>query len=128
MDANGWETVGDLGRFDPDGYLFLADRRNDLIIPGGANIYPTEVELALTAHPAVTEAVVIGLPDLGQRTHVLVQLDSPAGIDAETLDRFARERIVRYKCPRSYEFVDGPLRDDAGKVRRSKLIAERQRG
>ncbi|MBP2472291.1 bile acid-coenzyme A ligase [Crossiella equi] len=129
-DEDGWETVGDLGHFDADGYLFLADRRQDLIISGGANIYPAEVELALMAHPSVLEAVVLGLTDsdLGQRTHALVRLDPERAdeVDADALDEFARTRLVRYKCPRSYEFVDTPLRDDAGKVRRSRLAAERQ--
>lgn len=121
-----WETVGDLGHFDEAGYLFLDDRRTDLIISGGANIYPAEVEAALAAHPAVIEAVVVGLPDedLGQRVHAIVS-SSEASLGSEELSAFLAKRLVRYKTPRSYEFIEGPLRDDAGKVRRSALVAAR---
>jgi bile acid-coenzyme A ligase len=121
-----WHSVGDMGYLDEDGYLFLADRRTDLIISGGANIYPAEVEAALSAHPEVVEAVVIGLPDddLGKRVHAIVQSVDPE-LDEAGLDTFMREQLTRYKCPRSYEFVDGPIRNEAGKVRRTALADER---
>ena len=75
-----WETFGDLGRIDEDGYLYLADRRTDLIISGGANIYPAELEAAIDAHPAVLASVVVGLPDedLGQRAHAIVEVRAEA--------------------------------------------------
>ena len=75
--ADGWESVGDMGRFDADGYLYLGDRRSDMILSGGRNIYPAEVEAALDEHPAVRSSCVIGLPDddLGNRVHALVELD-----------------------------------------------------
>lgn len=121
----GWETVGDMGWMDTDGYLFLADRKADMIQVGGANVYPAEIEGALLEHPQVRSAVVIGLPDedLGQIPHALVELDDPLTDD----DLYAHlvERIARYKIPRSFEQVSEPLRDDAGKVRRSTLAAER---
>ena len=124
-----WETFGDMGHLDDEGYLYLADRRTDLIISGGANIYPAEVEAALETHPAVLSSAVIGLPDedLGQRVHAIVQLDPRVKpeVSARDLADFLTTRLVRYKTPRGYEFVEAPLRDDAGKVRRSALRAAR---
>ena len=97
-----------------------------MILTGGANIYPAEVEAALQEHPAVRSCAVIGLPDedLGNRVHAIVEADA-ATLDADELLAFAGERLAKYKLPRSVEFVDEPLRDDAGKVRRSALRAER---
>lgn len=119
-----WESYGDLGRIDEDGYLYLADRRTDLIISGGANIYPAEVEAAIDAYPGVLASVVIGLPDddLGQKVHAIIEVaeDVPP-INLESLKRFLGERLVTYKQPRSYELTRERLRDDAGKVRRSAL-------
>lgn len=120
-----WETYGDLGHVDADGYLYISDRRTDMIVCGGANIYPAEVESALDAHPGVLSSIIVGLPDpdLGQRLHAIIQPD-PAWsgiVDDEAVLAFLSERIVRYKIPRSFEFVDTPLRDDAGKARRSAL-------
>jgi bile acid-coenzyme A ligase len=113
---------------DEDGYLYIADRRTDLILCGGANVYPAEVEAALMAHPGVETAIVIGLPhpDLGAAPHAIIRPEAgrPQPSEAE-LSAFASERLARYKTPRSYEFTDQPLRDEAGKVRRSRLRAER---
>ena len=118
---DGWETVGDLGWLDAEGYLYLADRKTDMILVGGSNVYPAEIEAALDAHPAVRSSAVIGLPDedLGQRLHALV--DAPAGVSEESLREHLAERLVAYKIPKSFELVSEPLRDDAGKVRRSAL-------
>ncbi|HXW31200.1 MAG TPA: AMP-binding protein [Xanthobacteraceae bacterium] len=125
----GWESIGDMGWMDEEGYVYIADRRTDLILRGGANIYPAEVEAALDAHPDVGSSVVIGLPDdeMGQRVHAIVQpkLDAVARLNAADLQRFLDDRIVRYKIPESYEFTNDCLRDDAGKVRRSALREER---
>ncbi len=127
LHAEGWESIGDIGWMDEDGYVFLADRRTDLILRGGANIYPAEVEAALYGHPDVETAVVIGLPDadLGQRVHAIVQPKAGAGLDAEALAGFMAEQLARYKIPESYEFSREMLRDDAGKVRRSAIRVER---
>jgi bile acid-coenzyme A ligase len=115
----GWDTLGDLGWMDEDGFLYVSDRRTDLILSGGENVYPAEVEAAIDAHPRVLSSVVVGMPDddLGQRVHAVVQ---PADDAVESADIVAHvaERLVRYKVPRSVEFTDEPLRDDAGKVRR----------
>jgi bile acid-coenzyme A ligase len=126
--ADGWESLGDLGYLDDDGYLYLVDRKTDMIVTGGANVYPAEVEAALDSHPAVLSSAVIGLPDddLGQRIHAIVQTRSP--VLEPALCEYLEDHLVRYKIPRSIEFVDQPLRDDAGKVRRSALREARLRG
>ena len=102
-------------------FVYLADRRTDLILSGGANIYPAEVEGALLEHPAVESCAVVGVPDddLGQVVHAVVHLVGPA--TEEELGAHLQGRLVRYKIPRTWEFVDEPVRDDAGKVRRSSL-------
>lgn len=122
----GWESLGDMGWFDEDGYLYLGDRMQDMILSGGANIYPAEVESVLQEHPAVRSVCVIGLPDedKGNIVHAIVEAD-PAVLEPAELQGFAAERLARYKLPRTVEIVDHPLRDDAGKVRRSQLRAER---
>jgi bile acid-coenzyme A ligase len=125
----GWESLGDLGWLDADGYLYIADRRTDLIISGGANVYPAEVEAALAAHPGVADAVVIGIPDedMGTVVHAIVQLKFHDGNrpNGGQIQEFLAERIAKYKVPRTVEFIDTPLRDDSGKVRRSQLRNER---
>ena len=122
---DGWESIGDLGWMDADGYVYLADRRSDLILRGGANVYPAEVEAALEEHPAIRSCAVVGIPDddLGQRVHAVI--DAPDGIAEADLRAHMARRLVDYKCPSSYDFVDEPVRDDAGKVRRSLLASER---
>lgn len=121
----GWESIGDIGWLDKDGYLYLADRRTDMILVGGANVYPAEVEAAIDEHPLVQSSCVIGIPDddLGNRVHAIVQ--HREGLAMIDLEQHLSERLVRYKRPRSIEFVTTPLRDDAGKVRRSQLREER---
>ena len=122
----GWESLGDMGRVDAEGYLYLGDRMQDMILTGGSNVYPAEVEAALQEHPLVRSCCVIGLPDedLGQRIHAIVEADVEQ-VRADELLRFLGDRLVRYKVPRTIELVQEPLRDDAGKVRRSQLRAER---
>ncbi len=123
--AGGWESLGDMGYVDEEGYIYLTDRKADMILSGGANIYPAEVEAAIDSHPAVRSSAAIGLPDddLGQIVHAIV--DAPGMIDSGELLDFLSERLARYKIPRSIEFTDEPLRDDAGKIRRSALLADR---
>ncbi len=122
----GWESLGDVGWLDEDGYLYLGDRKQDMILTGGVNVYPAEVEAALQEHPAVHSCAVIGLPDedRGNVVHAVVEADA-AAVSADDLRTFLEDRLVRYKIPRSFEFVTEPLRDDAGKVRRSALRAGR---
>jgi bile acid-coenzyme A ligase len=121
----GWESLGDIGSFDADGYLYLADRRTDMILVGGSNIYPAEIEAALDEHPGVHSSAVVGLPDeeMGSTIHAIVH---PKGEVTEAqLREHLRPLLVPYKQPRSYEFVTEQVRDDAGKVRRTALRDER---
>jgi bile acid-coenzyme A ligase len=126
---DGWESLGDIGRLDADGYLYLGDRLADMILRGGANIYPAEIEAAVTAHPEVRSCVVVGLPDpeLGQRIHAILELNE--GADATSviasMGGFLADQIIRYKHPESFEIVDVGPRDDSGKVRRTLLRDER---
>jgi bile acid-coenzyme A ligase len=123
--ADGWESLGDIGYVDDDGYLYLTDRDSDMIVVGGANVYPAEIESAIDEYPTVSSSCVVGLPheDLGSVPHAIVQFASPT-TDQQLLAHLG-ERLARYKIPRTIERVDHPLRDDAGKVRRSALRAQR---
>jgi len=122
----GWESLGDMGRLDDEGYLYLGDRQQDMILTGGSNVYPAEVEAAINEHDAVRSCCVIGLPDedKGNVIHAIVEADEGA-VTHQALLEFLADRLVRYKLPRTVEFVDEPLRDDAGKVRRAALRAAR---
>jgi len=124
-EIGGWESLGDMGHMDEDGYLYLADRDTDMILSGGANIYPAEVEAALDEHPAIMSSCVVGLPDddLGNAVHAIVQLDRL--VTDDEMREHLGGRLVRYKIPRTFERVEFPLRDDAGKVRRGTLRSER---
>jgi bile acid-coenzyme A ligase len=124
--GDGWESLGDLGKLDAEGYLYLGDRSADMILVGGANVYPAEVEGVLGEHPAVRSCAVVGLPDedKGNRIHAIVEADA-GSVTEEELIALARAHLSIYKVPRSVELVAEPLRDDAGKVRRTQLRAER---
>jgi bile acid-coenzyme A ligase len=121
---DGWDSLGDLGYFDEDGFLYLSDRRVDMFTVGGRNVYPAEIENALSAHPDVLSCLVVGVPheDLGQVPYAIVQAGS--ALDEQGVQQFLRERIAGYKVPVTVEFVDTPLRDDAGKARRSAVRDE----
>ncbi len=121
----GWESLGDIGSFDADGYLYLADRRTDMILVGGSNVYPAEIESALDEHPLVQSSAVIGMPDdeMGNTIHAIVQ--PRAGLTEADLRDHVKAQLVSYKQPRTYEFVTENIRDDAGKVRRTQLRDER---
>lgn len=123
----GWVTLGDLGYTDAEGYLYLADRNTDMVVTGGVNVYPAEVEAAIEAWPGVLNAVVIGLPDedLGQRLHAIIETADACTGENPALESFLEERLSRYKIPRSYEWVTEALRNEAGKVRRGALRAQR---
>jgi bile acid-coenzyme A ligase len=126
-DDEGFVSVGDLGWRDDDGYIFVADRRVDMIITGGVNVYPAEVEAVLTEHPDVADVAVIGIEDAewGRRVHAIVE--PRAGCDTSdliaTLDEHCRARMAAPKVPKSYDLVTALPRDDNGKIRRSTLVA-----
>ena len=122
----GWESLGDLGWMDAEGYLYLTDRLSDMILSGGANIYPAEVEAAIEAYPGVQSSAVIGLPDedMGATLHAVICRPEGAVDEAEMKAHLA-EHLVRYKIPKSFEYISEPVRDDAGKVRRKMLREER---
>jgi acyl-CoA synthetase (AMP-forming)/AMP-acid ligase II len=128
-DHRGWSTLGEIGWVDPEGYLFLTDRASNMIISGGVNIYPREVEDALIAHPAVSDVAVIGVPDeeMGESVRAVVQPSEPpadpAGLEAELI-AFCRDRIAHFKCPRSVVFTDQLPRLQTGKIARRLIPAE----
>ena len=125
---DGFRTVGDMGYVDADGYLYLIDRRVDLIVTGGANVFPAEVEAAIIDHPKVADVVVIGLrdPEWGRRVHALIEpVDAHDPPTFEEMRAFAKERLAAFKAPHSIEVVDAIPRSEATKVNRGRLVEER---
>ena len=120
---DGWLWTGDLGSFDEDGFLTLKDRSKDLIISGGANVYPREVEEALVQHAGVAEVCVIGRPDpeWGESVIAYVVPESGAVLEETTLDSLCLETIARFKRPRAYRFVEALPRNNYGKALKTKL-------
>jgi long-chain acyl-CoA synthetase len=122
-------TIGDLGYLDADGYLFICGREKDMIITGGVNVYPAEVEAALLAHPAVADVAVIGLPDDEWGETIVAVVEPVAGrvgdddLAAELLSH-CREALAGFKCPRRVEFRTALPRTDAGKLSKRPLVDE----
>ncbi|MET0137179.1 MAG: AMP-binding protein [Sphingobium sp.] len=124
MTADGFATYGDLGWVDADGYLYIADRRKDLIVSGGANIYPAEVEAALLEHPDIEDVAVVGIPSIewGATVHaVIVPAGESEPVFAE-LKEFCREKLAPYKIPKTFATTAALPRDELGKLRRSALV------
>jgi len=123
--TDGFRTAGDIGRVDADGYLYIADRRSDMIITGGANVFPAEVECALAEHDDIADVVVIGLsdPEWGRRVHAVVQLANP--LTKQQIIAYAKARLAAYKVPKTVEFVDEIPRTAATKVNRSAMVEAR---
>lgn len=124
----GWGTHGDLGWVDPEGYLYLVDRLSNMIISGGVNIYPQEIENVLIGHPAVAEVAVIGVPnpEFGEEVKAVVQLDpevDPSQHPSEELIAFCRSRLAGYKCPKTVDYVDQLPRHPNGKLMKRELRA-----
>ena len=121
--ADGWMHTRDLGRQDTEGYLTIVDRLDDMIVSGGFNIYPREVEEALSGHPAVLEAAVVGRPsqEWGETVHACVVLKEGKPAAVEELIRHAGRSLAGYKKPRSLEIIDSLPRNPAGKVLRREL-------
>ncbi|MBL7494986.1 AMP-binding protein [Frankia sp. CNm7] len=125
---DGFQTAGDMGYLDPDGYLYLSDRRVDMIITGGANVFPAEVEAALIDHPAIADVVVIGLndPEWGRRVHAVIEPADPANPPTtDDVIAYAKNRLAHYKAPKTVEFVAAIPRSEATKVNRGALVAAR---
>jgi long-chain acyl-CoA synthetase len=119
----GWLHTGDMGRLDDDGFLFIAERKKDLIIRGGFNIYPREVEEVLYAHPKVAEAAVVGMKDplMGEDVLAFVVLRSGERASAEEIGAFCEGRLARFKCPKQIRFVESLPKSPIGKVLRKEL-------
>jgi long-chain acyl-CoA synthetase len=118
---NGWLHTGDMGRFDEDGYLYIVERKKDLIIRGGFNIYPRDIEEVLNRHPAVIESAVIGVPSERMGEEVKAFVVTRADVDAETLKAFCRESLANYKTPSEIEFVSALPRNAVGKIEKKQL-------
>jgi bile acid-coenzyme A ligase len=124
---DGFRSAGDIGHLDEDGFLYIVDRRADMIITGGANVFPAEVESALAGHPGIADVVVIGIADeqWGRRVHAVVQLADGALLSEQQVIEYAKSRLAPYKAPKTVEFVAAIPRTAATKVNRSAMIAAR---
>jgi long-chain acyl-CoA synthetase len=118
IDADGWFRTGDMAKVDEDGYFFIVDRKKDLIIRGGYNVYPREVEEVLYEHPAVQEAAVVGIPDdsLGEEVAAAVVLKQGESADAAEIKAYVKEQVAAYKYPRRIWFVDELPKGPTGKI------------
>ena len=119
----GWLRTGDMGRLDADNFLYIVERKKDLIIRGGFNIYPRDVEEALYAFPAIAEAAVIGLPDtlMGEEVVAFVVLKRGQSATADDVIGFCQGRLAKYKCPKKIRFVDALPKSPVGKILRKEL-------
>ncbi len=125
-----WKSVGDVAYVDDEGFVYICDRKKDMIISGGVNIYPAEIEAVLYAHPAVLDAAVFGIPDeeWGERVHAIVQPKPDGMLDLDDLRAFVESRLARYKQPREYEVRDALPRTDSGKLLKRVLRDEYWQG
>lgn len=125
INADGWFASGDAGYFDADGYVYIHDRVKDMIVSGGENVYPAEVENALFGHPAVADAAVIGVPDerWGEAVRACIVLKPGASATAEEIIAFAKTRIAGFKVPKAVDFVEALPRNPSGKILRRELRA-----
>jgi acyl-CoA synthetase (AMP-forming)/AMP-acid ligase II len=116
--GGGWLHTGDMGYYDHQGYIYIVDRKKDMIISGGENVYPREIEEVLYQHPAVAEAAVIGIPDeiWVERVHALVVLKDGRDATEDEIMEFCRRHLARYKAPKSVEFVDALPKNPQGKI------------
>jgi long-chain acyl-CoA synthetase len=118
IDSDGWFRTGDMAKVDEDGYFFIVDRKKDLIIRGGYNVYPREIEEVLYEHPAVKEAAVVAVPDeaLGEEVGAAVVLCKDESLTAEELQRFVKSQVAAYKYPRKIWFLDELPKGPTGKI------------
>jgi acyl-CoA synthetase (AMP-forming)/AMP-acid ligase II len=125
MDSEGWIRTGDAGYLDADGYLFIHDRVKDMIISGGENVYPAEVESAIYGHPDIMEVAVVGVPDdkWGEAVKAFCAPKAGHQIDPDSVIAWARERIAGFKVPKTVEIVEALPRNASGKILRKDLRA-----
>jgi long-chain acyl-CoA synthetase len=130
ISSDGWLSTGDVGRLDEDGYLYLVDRKKELVIRGGYNVYPREVEEVLYAHPDVLEAAVVGVPDerLGEEVAAVVVARPGASLDVDALRAWAKERVAAYKYPRLIAVVDELPKGPTGKILKREIDRDALRG
>jgi acyl-CoA synthetase (AMP-forming)/AMP-acid ligase II len=123
-DARGWSWMGDVGKIDDDGYLYLTDRASNMIISGGVNIYPREIEDIIVNHPAIDDVAVLGTPDaeMGEQVTAFVQLTPGASLSGDELIAWSRERQRHFKCPKEVRFVDELPRLPTGKLLKRRLL------
>ena len=123
---DGFQTVGDIAYRDDEGFLYICDRKKDMIISGGMNIYPAEIEAALENHPDIYEAAVFGIPsdEWGETVHAVVVQREGAGLTDADVTAHAREKLAGYKVPRSFEFRDQLPRTESGKLSKKNLRDE----
>ena len=123
---NGWLYTGDMGKVDEDGYIYLTDRKNDMIITGGENVYPREVEDVIMAHPAVLEVAVFGVPDQkwGEAVKAIVACKPGMTVSENELIAFCKESLAGYKCPKSIDFRQSLIKSPIGKILRSEMKKE----
>jgi acyl-CoA synthetase (AMP-forming)/AMP-acid ligase II len=121
--VDGWVYTGDMGYYDDEGYIYIADRKKDMIISGGENVYPREVEEILYQHPAILEAAIIGVPDpyWVERVHAIVVIRKGESTTPEELTAFCKKRIASYKVPKTIEFVDSLPKNPANKILKREL-------
>jgi acyl-CoA synthetase (AMP-forming)/AMP-acid ligase II len=121
--VDGWVHTGDMGRYDERGYIYVVDRKKDMIISGGENIFPREVEEILYGHPAVQEAAVIGIPDSYwvEKVHAIIVLKEGESANEKELIDFCKERLAHFKAPKSVEFADSLPKNPAGKILKRQL-------
>lgn len=124
--VDGWLHTGDMGYYDHQGYIYIADRKKDMIITGGENVYPREIEEVLYQHPAVLEAAVIGIPDpyWVEKVHAIIVLKSGMTATAEEIMAFCKKQIAGYKTPKSVEFAESLPKNAAGKILKKELRAK----
>ncbi len=123
IDAHGWFKTGDMARVDEDGYFFIVDRKKDLIIRGGYNVYPREIEEVLYEHPAIMEAAVVGVPhsELGEEIAAAVVAKPGQTLDPAEVQAFVKERVAAYKYPRFVAVVDELPKGPTGKIMKREI-------